>query len=149
MVGWYHQLNGHEFEQTLGDNKGQGSLAYCNPMRLQSWTCLSHWTTIMYIYTDIHLYVCFYLKKKNKLSHYLMESFTLKFSSRKREMHPKMNRLAEAALSPFLSTYCTYIFFHTKSHWEETEDKLILQRFTYMIEWMNAGSYEPSNVMEI
>ena len=24
MVGWYHQLNGHEFEQTLG---GQGSLA--------------------------------------------------------------------------------------------------------------------------
>ena len=22
MVGWHHQLNGHEFEQTLGDNKG-------------------------------------------------------------------------------------------------------------------------------
>ena len=30
MVGWHHQLNGHEFEQTLGDNEGQGSLAcYC------------------------------------------------------------------------------------------------------------------------
>ena len=27
MVGWYHQLNGHEFEQTLGDTEGQGSLA--------------------------------------------------------------------------------------------------------------------------
>ena len=27
MVGWYHQLNGHEFEQTLGDSEGQGSLA--------------------------------------------------------------------------------------------------------------------------
>ena len=27
MVGWHHQLNGHEFQQTLGDNKGQGSLA--------------------------------------------------------------------------------------------------------------------------
>ena len=26
MVGWYHQLNGHEFEQTLGDGEGQGSL---------------------------------------------------------------------------------------------------------------------------
>ena len=26
MVGWYHQLNGHEFEQTLGDSEGQGSL---------------------------------------------------------------------------------------------------------------------------
>ena len=23
MVGWHHQLNGHEFEQTLGDSEGQ------------------------------------------------------------------------------------------------------------------------------
>ena len=29
MVGWHHQLNGHEFEQTLGDGEGQGSLACC------------------------------------------------------------------------------------------------------------------------
>ena len=27
MVRQLHQLNGHEFEQTLGDGKGQGSLA--------------------------------------------------------------------------------------------------------------------------
>ena len=26
MVGWYHQLNGHEFEQTRGDSGEQGSL---------------------------------------------------------------------------------------------------------------------------
>ena len=26
MVGWYHWLNGHEFEQTLRDGEGQGSL---------------------------------------------------------------------------------------------------------------------------
>ena len=26
-VGWQHRLNGHEFEQTLGDGEGQGSLA--------------------------------------------------------------------------------------------------------------------------
>ena len=26
MVGWHHQLNGHEFEQTLGDGDGEGSL---------------------------------------------------------------------------------------------------------------------------
>ena len=31
MVGWHHQLNGQEFEQTLGDSEGQGSLACCNP----------------------------------------------------------------------------------------------------------------------
>ena len=31
MVGWYHQLNGHESEQALGDGEGQGSLACCSP----------------------------------------------------------------------------------------------------------------------
>ena len=31
MVGWHHWLNGHEFEQTLGDSDGQGSLACCSP----------------------------------------------------------------------------------------------------------------------
>ena len=30
MVGWHHQLNGHEFEQTLGDSEGQGSLVCCS-----------------------------------------------------------------------------------------------------------------------
>ena len=34
MVGWHHWLNGHEFEQTLGDGEGQGSLACC---RSQDW----------------------------------------------------------------------------------------------------------------
>ena len=27
IVGWHHRLNGHEFEQPLGDGEGQGSLA--------------------------------------------------------------------------------------------------------------------------
>ena len=27
MVGWHHQLDGHEFEQALGVGEGQGSLA--------------------------------------------------------------------------------------------------------------------------
>ena len=31
MVGWHHRLNGHEFEQTLGESEGQGSLACCSP----------------------------------------------------------------------------------------------------------------------
>ena len=34
MVGWHHQLNGHEFEKTLGDSIGQGSMACCSP-----WGC--------------------------------------------------------------------------------------------------------------
>ena len=30
-VGWHHWLNGHEFEQTLGDCEGQGGLVCCSP----------------------------------------------------------------------------------------------------------------------
>ena len=31
MIGWDQRLNGHEFEQTLGDREGQESLACCSP----------------------------------------------------------------------------------------------------------------------
>ena len=34
MVGWYHQLNGHGFEQALGAGDGQGGLACGSP-----WGC--------------------------------------------------------------------------------------------------------------
>ena len=31
VVGWHHRHNEHEFEQTLRDGEGQGSLACCSP----------------------------------------------------------------------------------------------------------------------
>ena len=34
MPGWHHQLDGHEFEQTLRDSEGQGGLMCCSP-----WGC--------------------------------------------------------------------------------------------------------------
>ena len=34
MVGWYHQLDGHKFEQAPGVGDGQGGLACCS-----SWGC--------------------------------------------------------------------------------------------------------------
>ena len=40
MVGWYHGLNGHEFEQDLGDGERQGGLACCSP-----WGCKESDTT--------------------------------------------------------------------------------------------------------
>ena len=47
MVGWYHQLNGHEFGCTPGVGDGQGRLACCSP-----WGCKEsdmtewrHWTS--------------------------------------------------------------------------------------------------------
>ena len=33
-VGWHQQLDGHEFEQVLGVDDGQGSLVCCSP-----WGC--------------------------------------------------------------------------------------------------------------
>ena len=40
MVGWLHQLDGHEFEQSPGVGDGQGSLACCSP-----WGCKDSDTT--------------------------------------------------------------------------------------------------------
>ena len=34
MVGWHHQLDGHESEYTLGVGDGQGDLVCCSP-----WDC--------------------------------------------------------------------------------------------------------------
>ena len=31
MAGWYHQLDGHDFEQAVGVSDGQGSLVCCSP----------------------------------------------------------------------------------------------------------------------
>ena len=44
MVGWHHQLEVHESEQTLGDSEGQGSLECYSPLA-GSQTQLSNCTT--------------------------------------------------------------------------------------------------------
>ena len=31
MVGWYHRLSAHEFEQAHGVDDGQGRLVCCSP----------------------------------------------------------------------------------------------------------------------
>ena len=46
MVGWHHQLNGHEFEPTPGDSEGQGNLECYSPWQAgvtKSWTWLRDW----------------------------------------------------------------------------------------------------------
>ena len=66
MVGWHHQLNGHEFGQVLGVGDGQGSLACCSP-----WGCKESSTTeqrnciylpgyiLVYGYTHSHNYTLY------------------------------------------------------------------------------------------
>ena len=37
LVGWHHQVSGHDFEQTLGDSEGQRRLAGCSPWGWKEW----------------------------------------------------------------------------------------------------------------
>ena len=41
MIGWHHQLSGHEFEQGLRVGDGQGSLVCCS-----LWGCKELDTTV-------------------------------------------------------------------------------------------------------
>ena len=51
VVGWYHWLNEHEFEQTPGDSEGQRSLLHYSPWVAKSWTWLSDWRTEDILYS--------------------------------------------------------------------------------------------------
>ena len=48
MIQYHHRLNRDEFEQSLGDSKGQGSLVCCSPWGWKSWTWLSDWTELKF-----------------------------------------------------------------------------------------------------
>jgi len=60
MDGWHHWINGHEFEQTLGDGEGQWRLTCCSP-----WDCkelditelLNNWTTTTKLIRIFHLFL--------------------------------------------------------------------------------------------
>ena len=54
MVGWQHQLDGHEFEQSPGDGEGQGRLACCSP-----WGCKELDTTERLNSTELFIHEMF------------------------------------------------------------------------------------------
>ena len=72
MVGWHHWLDGHEFEQTVGNSEGQGSLACCSPwghkevdMTEQlNWTdlCVKRIQLVRKMCKSTHLWSCLALK---------------------------------------------------------------------------------------
>ena len=62
MVGWRHQIDGHEFEQALEVGDGQGSLACLQSMGSQrvrnNWVTELNWTESIYI----QFYILFFVK---------------------------------------------------------------------------------------
>ena len=49
MVGWYHWLSAHEFEQTHGDGEGHKSLAFCSSWDHKELDMISNWRTTIRI----------------------------------------------------------------------------------------------------
>ena len=78
MLGWHHQVDGLEFEQTLGVNNGQGSLVCYRPcghkemdMTEQlNWTV--HSTVCMCVcILHVYIYICIYTHTISFLSTHL------------------------------------------------------------------------------
>ena len=58
MVGWYHQLNGHEFEQTPWDGEGHESLKFMG-LQVKNQTVLSNWMVTVNVNWFLFLCVLF------------------------------------------------------------------------------------------
>ena len=57
MVGWHHQLNGCEFEQTLGVGGGQGSLMCCSPWGCKESDMTEQQKYLVIYVTYIYIYI--------------------------------------------------------------------------------------------
>ena len=58
MVGWYHRLDGQEFEQALGVGDGQGSLACCSPWDSKN-TDMIEWLNWLTNHLGENLHSCY------------------------------------------------------------------------------------------
>ena len=60
MVEWHHQLNGHEFEQILGNSNGQESLACCS-----LWGCWVRHDSVSEQKKPININIVLYYTRSN------------------------------------------------------------------------------------
>ena len=95
MVGWHHQLNGHEFEQALGVGDGQGSLVCCSPWVLKelNMTERLNWTELKGLPTEVWPVLSNYIHKDpvSKWGHilrYWVLEFSFLFFFRKTQLNP-------------------------------------------------------------
>ena len=92
MVGWHHQLNGHEFEQALGVGDGQGSLVCSGPWGCKesdtteqlNWT-INYQSKYILMSLKIKLFTSYVINLKNQsqnlMLHNVKESNTSSFTS--------------------------------------------------------------------
>ena len=92
MVGWHHQLNGHEFELIPGDSEGQGSLACHSPWSFkesdttESDTTEKQWheVRVEVLFLHVHLfhiifkrYICFDISENEQTNKHTMKPISL------------------------------------------------------------------------
>ena len=68
MIGWYHWLDGYEFEQAPEVGDGQGSLACCSPWG-HSWTQLNDWTELA-AHNVLNICFCMVMHTESGVSDY-------------------------------------------------------------------------------
>ena len=66
MIGWHHQLNGHEFEQSPGVANGQGSLVCCSPWghRVGHDTATDKCNVLVYYTYKVYMYIKFLKRER-------------------------------------------------------------------------------------
>ena len=76
MIGWHHQLNRHELEQTPRDSEGQGSLMCCSCKKQDMTWCVNN-KIITKTYSTIILddLNTLSLKNNNKAENRLCDNF--------------------------------------------------------------------------
>ena len=57
MVGWHQWLNGHEFEQALGVDDGQGNLACCSPWGHKELNKTEQLNWLIYVSICVYVYM--------------------------------------------------------------------------------------------
>ena len=74
MVGWHHWLNGHEFEQALGDGDGQGRLGCCSPWGHKE-SDVTDWLNYFHIWKSNFL--CFLYENTGVYFHWRKSDFCI------------------------------------------------------------------------
>ena len=78
IVVYHHWLNGHEFEQTLGNSEGQGSLACCSSWGHKGLAWFSNWTTnVNFLFSSVQYSKMFPL---SNMEYANMEQFSYSMS---------------------------------------------------------------------